>query len=142
MAQIQAARKYSEGHLWVTVEGKTARLGLTDYLQHELGVIVFAELPRLGEALAAGESFGSVESVKSVSELEAPVSGRVIGSNPAVADNPANINLDPYGVWLVQVELAAPEELTVLWDEERYQTAYPDPIEPAEPEPDPDDSEE
>lgn len=133
MGHTQSTRKYSGSHVWVALEGKTARLGLTDYLQNELGMIVFAELPRTGERLAAGDPFGSVESVKSVSELEAPVSGIVTAVNPAVGNNPGYINLDPYATWLVELELSSPEEAEDLWDEERYQAAYPDPAEPNEP---------
>ncbi|WP_058301542.1 glycine cleavage system protein H [Gorillibacterium timonense] len=127
-------RKYSEGHLWVMIEGRTAKLGLTDYLQHELGMLVFAELPRTGERLVAGEPFGSVESVKSVSELDSPVSGKIVAVNPAVAENPALVNLDPNQAWLVQVELEAPEETEALWEEERYKALFPDQDELPDPE--------
>ncbi|MEO3945700.1 glycine cleavage system protein H [Gorillibacterium sp. CAU 1737] len=122
-------RLYSEGHLWLEPEGNRAKLGLTDYLQHELGMIVFADLPRPGERLTKGEPFGSVESVKSVSELESPVSGLVLAVNPKVSDNPAVINLEPYEAWVLQVELSASEELAELSDEGTYKSRFPDPLE-------------
>lgn len=116
--------QYSEEHVWVKTEGRRVRLGLTDFIQRELGDIVFAELPRIGDEVQAGEPFGSVESVKSVTELYSPVSGKVAEVNRELADFPNRINLDPYAAWIAVVELSAPEETESLWTAEAYAQAY------------------
>jgi glycine cleavage system H protein len=119
--EVPADLKYSEEHTWVKLEGGCARIGLTDFAQQELGDIVFVELPEIGEKLEAGEPFGSVESVKSVTELYAPVSGTVTAVNASVLDNPGLVNMAPYtDSWLIKIELANPEEAGRLWDAERY----------------------
>ena len=96
--------QYTESHEWVRIEGETATIGITDHAQNELGDVVFVELPSEGDAFDAGESFGTVESVKAVSDLYAPVGGEVVEVNSALEDAPENINEDPYGEgWIVKL---------------------------------------
>lgn len=98
-------RKYSETHEWVSVEGPTATIGITDYAQAQLGDVVFLELPRKGQRIKAGESFGVIESVKAASDLYAPVDGTIVEVNEELATHPELINSDPLGAgWLVKVE--------------------------------------
>ncbi|GAA4880924.1 glycine cleavage system protein GcvH [Paenibacillus vulneris] len=117
--------KYSENHEWVRVEGNRAVIGMTDFAQEELGMIVFAELPEVGDTLKAGEPFGSMESVKTVSEMYAPISGKVIDINRKLQDNPGVINLSPYdNGWMIVVEIADSAELDKLWDAAKYEATY------------------
>ena len=96
--------QYTESHEWVRIEGDTATIGITDHAQDELGDVVFVELPEEGDTFDAGESFGTVESVKAVSDLYAPVGGEVVEVNSALEDAPENINEDPYGEgWIVKL---------------------------------------
>jgi glycine cleavage system H protein len=96
--------QYTESHEWVRIEGETATIGITDHAQDELGDVVFVELPGEGDTFDAGESFGTVESVKAVSDLYAPVGGEVVEVNSALEDAPENINEDPYGEgWIVKL---------------------------------------
>lgn len=114
--------RYTKDHEWIKVEGTTGTIGITDYAQNELGDVVFVELPKVGAALKTGESFGSVESVKAVSEIFAPVSGEVVEINAALADAPEKINQDPHGAaWLIKVRLANPAEAAALMDAVAYQ---------------------
>ncbi len=117
--------QYTESHEWVRIEGDTATIGITDHAQDELGDIVFVELPEEGDAFDAGESFGTVESVKAVSDLYAPVGGEVVEVNSALEDAPENINGDPYGEgWIVKLrttdeaDLLSPEEYEKVVEEE------------------------
>ncbi|MDO3680763.1 glycine cleavage system protein GcvH [Paenibacillus ehimensis] len=117
--------KYSENHEWVRVENGRAVIGLTDFAQEEFGIIVFVELPEEGEVLQAGEPFGSMESVKTVTELYAPVSGKVVSVNPKLTENPGVINLSPYGQgWMIVVEMSDPAELDRLWEADKYEQTY------------------
>ncbi|KZE74428.1 glycine cleavage system protein H [Paenibacillus elgii] len=117
--------KYSENHEWVRVENGRAVIGLTDFAQEEFGIIVFVELPEEGDVLQAGEPFGSMESVKTVTELYAPVSGKVVSVNPKLAENPGVINLSPYGQgWMIVVEMSDPAELDRLWEADKYEQTY------------------
>jgi glycine cleavage system H protein len=117
--------KYSEEHEWVRVDGNKAIIGITDFAQSELGDIVFVELPEVGDTIAAGHSFGSVESVKTVSELYAPVSGKVIEVNTALDDSPESVNGSPYGDgWMIAVEMDDTSELDQLWSAEKYTETY------------------
>ncbi|WP_163859744.1 glycine cleavage system protein GcvH [Paenibacillus elgii] len=117
--------KYSENHEWVRVENGRAVIGLTDFAQEEFGIIVFVELPEEGDVLQAGEPFGSMESVKTVTELYAPVSGKVVSVNPKLAENPGVINLSPYGQgWMIVVEMSDPAELDRLWEADKYERTY------------------
>lgn len=122
---VPANCKYSEEHEWVKAEGKLATVGITDFAQGELGDIVFVELPKVGDVLSRGDPFGSVESVKTVSELYAPVSGKVVKVNDGLQDAPEKINASPYADgWMVVVELSDPDELEKLWTPEKYIETY------------------
>ncbi len=104
---IPAELKYSATHEWVRVEGDTAVVGITDHAQSELGDIVYLELPEAGRVLAVDEMFGTVESVKAVSDLYSPVAGEVVEANTGIADTTETVNQDPYGAgWLIKVKLA------------------------------------
>ena len=114
--------RYTQEHEWIKVSGDTGTIGITDYAQHELGDVVFAELPAVGTKIQAGKSFGTVESVKAVSEIYAPVSGEVIEVNTALATAPELVNSDPHGAaWLIKVKLANPAEVSKLMDAAAYQ---------------------
>jgi glycine cleavage system H protein len=109
--------QYTKSHEWVRIEGDTATIGITDHAQDELGDVVFVELPEEGDTFDAGESFGTVESVKAVSDLYAPVGGEVVEVNSALEDAPENINEDPYGEgWIVK--LRTTDEADLLSSEE------------------------
>lgn len=113
---------YSEEHEWVKVEGKKARVGITEFAQHELGDIVFVELPEVGAELKADEPFGSVESVKTVSELYAPVSGKVVEINEDLSDSPEFVNESPYEkAWMVVIEMSDSSEVEKLLSAEKYE---------------------
>lgn len=115
--------RYSEEHEWVKVEGDKVRIGITDFAQDELGDIVFVELPEVGDDLEADEPFGSVESVKTVSELYAPVSGKVVEVNEELDDNPEYVNESPYEkAWMVVVEPSDPSEIDNLMNADDYET--------------------
>lgn len=115
-----AERRYTKSHEWLTVDGKTATVGITDFAQSQLGDVVFLELPAPGRKLNAGESFGVVESVKAASDLYSPVSGRIAAVNDKLAAHPELINSDPYGDgWILKVELAG-ELPDGLLDEAAY----------------------
>jgi glycine cleavage system H protein len=114
--------KYTAEHEWVRVEGKVATVGITDYAQDQLGDIVFVELPEEGEQVVAGDTFGVVESTKSVSDLYAPVSGRVVESNDPLLEGPEMLNEDPYGeAWMIKIEITDSKELSKLLSAEAYQ---------------------
>jgi len=114
--------RYTKEHEWVEAKDGVATIGITDYAQGELGDVVFVELPAPGSKLETGKSFGTVESVKAVSEIYAPASGEVIESNGQLHDNPEIINSDPHGAaWLVKIKLANPAELDGLMDNKAYQ---------------------
>lgn len=107
--------KYTREHEWVAVQGKVGTIGITQYAQSELGDIVYVELPKIGTQVVAGERFGTVESVKAVSELYAPTSGEVIEVNAALADSPETLNQDPYTEgWIVKITIANPDEIGAL----------------------------
>ena len=114
--------KYTKEHEWVDVKGDVATIGITDYAQQELGDVVFAELPKVGAAVTAGKSFGTVESVKAVSEIFAPASGEVLEANPDLQATPEKINTDPHGAaWLIKIKLNNPSELAGLMDAAAYE---------------------
>ncbi len=115
-----AERRYTKSHEWLTVDGKTATVGITDFAQSQLGDVVFLELPAPGRKLSVHESFGVVESVKAASDLYSPVAGRITAVNDKLAAHPELINSDPYGDgWILKVELAG-ELPTDLMDEAAY----------------------
>jgi glycine cleavage system H protein len=119
--------RYTKQHEWVEVNGDAATIGITDYAQHELGDVVFVELPKPGTKVAAGKSFGTVESVKAVSEIYAPVSGEVVEANGELHDAPEKINSDPHGAaWLIKVRLANPSEVDDLMDAPAYEAFIAD----------------
>ena len=99
-------RKYTKDHEWIRVSGDTADVGITDYAQRQLGDVVYVELPDVGRRLTAGESFGSIESVKAVSELFAPMTGEVVEVNPQLKDHPEAVNSKPHDTWMIKVRLA------------------------------------
>lgn len=114
--------RYSEEHEWVKSEGEKVRVGITEFAQSELGDIVFVELPEVGDTVTADEPFGSVESVKTVSELYAPVSGKVIEVNEELNDSPEFVNESPYEkAWMVVIELSDASELDNLMTAEKYE---------------------
>ena len=114
--------RYTKEHEWIKADGATGTIGITDYAQHELGDVVFVELPKVGTQLKAGQSLGTVESVKAVSEIFTPVSGEVTETNPALVDAPEKINSDPHGsAWLIKIRLANPKEPGSLMDAAAYE---------------------
>ena len=122
MANIPDDLHYSKDHEWVRVEGNIAVVGITDYAQDSLGDVVYVELPKVGDEFAANESFGSVESVKAVSEVFSPVSGEIVGINETLADSPEKVNQDPYGEgWMIRVQLSNPGEVDSLLTAAEYE---------------------
>jgi glycine cleavage system H protein len=114
-------RKYTKEHEWIQVNGSSAAVGITDYAQQSLGDIVFVEVPKVGAELAAGKAFGTVESVKAVSDLFAPASGKVTEVNSDLATSPENVNKDPHGSWMVKLTLKNPGELGALLSAADYE---------------------
>src|SRR5690606_17211504 len=113
--------RYSKEHEWVKIEDGKATIGITDFAQSELGDIVFVELPEVGDEISKDQPFGSVESVKTVSELYAPLSGKVVAINEELLDNPEYVNESPYGnAWMVTVELTSEAEVEELLDADAY----------------------
>jgi len=114
--------RYTKDHEWIRVDGDRGRVGITDYAQKQLGDVVFLELPEVGRALKAGEQFGTVESVKAVSELFSPVTGEVIEVNAALAGQPESVNKDPHGgAWMIVVRITDPASLRDLMDARTYE---------------------
>lgn len=119
---IPAELRYTNEHEWIRVEGEVAYVGITDYAQSELGEIVFLDINTEGESLAQGEVFGSVEAVKTVSDLNMPVAGKVLEVNETINDQPELVNSDPYGEgWMIKIQMADPAELDTLLDANAYQ---------------------
>jgi glycine cleavage system H protein len=113
--------RYSSDHEWARADGAVVRIGITDYAQDALGDIVFVDLPAIGTELAAGGTIGEVESTKSVSEIYAPVAGKVVAVNAGLADAPESLNQDPYGEgWIAEIEVADPGALGALLDAAAY----------------------
>ena len=118
---IPAELRYTREHEWIRVEGEVAYVGITDYAQSELGEIVFLDINTQGETLAQNEVFGSVEAVKTVSDLFLPVAGSITEINPALDANPELVNSDPYGEgWMVKVKVDNPDEVSRLLDAAAY----------------------
>lgn len=116
-----ANRKYTKTHEWISLEGDIATFGLTDHAQSELGDITYLELPEVGDALKAGDSFGVVESVKAASDVYSPIDGEVVEVNDSAVDGPEVINTSPYDdAWLVKVKISDPSQLDALMDTEAY----------------------
>jgi len=119
--------RYTKQHEWTDAKGDFATIGITDYAQHELGDVVFAELPKVGAKVEAGKSFGTVESVKAVSEIYSPVTGEVTEINGTLHDTPETINSDPHNAgWLIKVKLANPGEVKDLMDAAAYEAFIAD----------------
>ena len=116
-----ATYRYTKEHEWIDVAGKTGTVGITDYAQSTLGDIVFVELPKPGAALERGKVFGSVESVKAVSDLYSPVTGTVIAVNEELATAPEKINSDAHGAWILKVEITNPSEIDQLLNAADYE---------------------
>jgi glycine cleavage system H protein len=114
-------RKYTKEHEWIQASGTTAAIGITDHAQESLGDIVFVELPKIGAELAAGKTFGTVESVKAVSDLYAPASGTVTETNGELATSPEKVNKDPHGSWMMKITLKNPGELDGLLSAADYE---------------------
>lgn len=121
MSNVLEGLRYSEDHEWVKVEDGVALVGISDYAQHELGDITYADLPEEEDEAVAGEEFGALESVKASSELYAPVSGKVVAVNAALEDSPELVNEDAYANWLIKVEMSDPAEVDALLDAAAYQ---------------------
>jgi len=114
--------RYTKDHEWIKVSGDTGTIGITDYAQHELGDVVFVEMPAVGAKVEAGKVFGTVESVKAVSEIFAPVSGEVTETNATLTATPETLNSDPHGDgWLIKIKLANPSDVSALMDAAAYQ---------------------
>jgi len=113
--------KYTKEHEWIKVEGNTGTIGITDHAQQALGDIVFVELPKVGATIASGQSFGTVESVKAVSDLYAPVSGSVTEVNGELATAPEKVNSEPHQAWMVRVKLSNPSEVNALMSSADYE---------------------
>ncbi|MBF1080728.1 MAG: glycine cleavage system protein GcvH [Prevotellaceae bacterium] len=120
MSKFEEGLYYSESHEYVKVEGNEAYIGITDYAQHELGNVVYVDMPDVDDELVAGEEFGAVESVKAASDLLAPVSGIVTAVNDDLEDNPEHINQDAFASWIVKVKLTNKDELNQLMDVNAY----------------------
>ncbi len=113
--------KYSDDHEWVRVEGDEAVIGITDFAQSELGDVVYLELPTVGDEVSKGDAFGTIEAVKTVSDMLAPVSGEIIAVNEDLNDSPEDVNKEPYESWLVKIKLSDPSETEDLMDAEAYE---------------------
>jgi glycine cleavage system H protein len=114
-------RKYTKDHEWIRLSGDAADVGITDYAQQQLGDVVYVELPEAGSEIVAGQPFGSIESVKAVSELFAPVSGTVTEVNDELRHHPETVNTDPHGTWMIRLRVATPAAAASLLDSEQYQ---------------------
>ena len=119
--KIEKGLLYSEDHEWLKVEGNKAKIGISDFAQHELGDIVYIELPEEGDKFSAGDVFGVVESVKAASDSYTPVSGTVVAVNEDIADSPESVNENPYGSWIFEIELSDESELDKLMDADEYE---------------------
>jgi glycine cleavage system H protein len=122
MANVPEELHYSKDHEWIRVDGDTGIVGITDHAQNSLGDVVYVELPRVGDSVTAHEAFGSVESVKAVSEIFTPVSGQVTEVNESLQDDPEKVNNDPYGDgWMVRIKMSNPGEVDGLLSAAEYE---------------------
>lgn len=122
MSKIIEGLFYAESHEYVRVEGGYGYVGITDYAQHELGNVVYVDMPDVDDEVTAGEDFGAVESVKAASDLISPISGVVVEVNEALNDNPELVNSDPYENWIIKVQLADASETANLMDADAYKS--------------------
>ena len=114
-------RKYTKDHEWIRMAGEVAEVGITDFAQQQLGDVVYMELPDVGAHVTAGQSFGSIESVKAVSELFAPMSGQVMEVNAQAREHPEIVNSDPHATWMIKVRVSNAGEAAALLDSAQYQ---------------------
>jgi glycine cleavage system H protein len=121
MAAYPPALKYTKDHEWIDLAGDSGKVGITDYAQQQLGDVVYVELPEVGMKLKQGQSFGTIESVKAVSELYSPVTGEVTAVNNDLKDKPETVNKDPHGSWMVVIKLTNASETGGLLDAAQYQ---------------------
>ena len=122
MANIPEDLHYSKDHEWIRVEGDVGTIGITDHAQESLGDVVYVELPKVGESFSANESFGSVESVKAVSEIFTPVGGEITAVNESLQDESEKVNTDPYGDgWMIRVRMSNPGEVDSLLNAAEYE---------------------
>lgn len=122
MANIPESLQYSKDHEWISVEGDLGTIGITDHAQNSLGDVVYVELPKVGDTFEAHESFGSVESVKAVSEIFTPVGGEVVEVNQSLHDEPEKVNTDPYGeAWMIRLRMKNPGEVDSLLSAAEYE---------------------
>ena len=120
MAEVKEGLLYSESHEWVKVEGRIAVIGVSDFAQAEMGDITYVDLPAEGDEFEKGDDFGALESVKASSDLYTPVSGVVVAVNPDLEETPEKINEDPYGAWIIKIEMTDPSELDSLMAPDVY----------------------
>ena len=113
--------KYSKDHEWISVAGNVGKVGITDFAQKQLGDVVYLELPQVGRVLQQGETFGTVESVKAVSELYSPVSGEVVAVNTELAEHPEAVNKEPHASWMIEIKLAEAAQLDTLLGQADYE---------------------
>lgn len=118
--------KYTKDHEWISAAGGVGRVGITDYAQKQLGDVVYVELPDAGTKVSQGESFGTIESVKAVSELFAPVSGEVLEVNPVLRDKPELVNTAPHDTWMIKVKLTSAADVDALMDAAAYEAMIRD----------------
>ena len=116
-----AGFKYTKDHEWIEIEGDQGKVGITDFAQQQLGDVVYLDLPEVGAVVTAGQTFGTIESVKAVSELFAPVSGTVVDVNTALKEKPEAVNSDPHASWMVLLKLSNPAEADALLDVAHYE---------------------
>ncbi len=121
MASYPPALKYTKDHEWIDLAGDSGKVGITDYAQQQLGDVVYVELPEVGAKLKQGQSFGTIESVKAVSELYSPVTGEVTAVNTDLKDKPETVNKDPHGSWMIVIKLTNASEKGGLLDAAQYQ---------------------
>jgi glycine cleavage system H protein len=122
MSNIPENLRYSKDHEWVKVDGDVASIGITDYAQHSLGDVVYVDMPRVGDKFGTHEAFGSVESVKAVSEIFTPVSGEVVEVNESLNDTPEKVNSDPYGeAWFVKIKMSNALEVDAMLSGDEYE---------------------
>jgi len=122
MSNIPENLRYSKDHEWVKVDGDIAAIGITDYAQHALGDVVYIDMPRAGDKLGAHEAFGSVESVKAVSEIFTPLAGEIVEVNDALNDTPEAVNTDPYGAaWMIKIKMDNPGEADAMLSADEYE---------------------
>ncbi len=114
-------RKYTKDHEWILAGGDTSQVGITEYAQQQLGDVVYVDLPEAGKTVTAGESFGTIESVKAVSELFAPVSGEIVEVNADLRDHPEKVNADPHAAWMIRIRPSNPADAAALLDSTQYQ---------------------